>query len=353
MPATKCFRRRNPSIEIQQETKALLEATLFKKLPKSLADTEGVMLTQKNTFFHVQPMRDCFVQTCCPSEADDQDCCFMSPDQCVKLEDHAPLRGRKGTEANIIVMQRKGSVLGNASVRCQSCPPTAPSTPSCRSDIIVSSITPPPPGIVRATQPPTLYTFAPNTTSYSTPQPLPLMTLLSQSTAPTDKVEKTTVMLRNVPYHEGQVGVLRLLESRGFLGKFDFFYAPLDFNSGNNLGYAFINFRSNEAVQEFFSSADGLRVNQEGWQQKELRVCWARVQGLNSNVEQYRNSPVNEMPVQFRPMLFDGEGGQVSFPRPDGQRPFFNSGQKSPPRRQPTRRPSYPPSNTRKPTRVP
>jgi len=127
---------------------------------------------------------------------------------------------------------------------------------------------------------------------------------------------RTTVMLRNVPYHEGQTGVYRLLEDQGFRGKFDFFYAPIDFNSGNNLGYAFINFRKPEEVEEFFTRMDGLRVKQEGWQ-KELRVCWARVQGLCQNIEHYRNSPVNEMPPPFRPMLFESDGSQIPFPRPD------------------------------------
>jgi hypothetical protein len=374
-PASKSFRRRNPSIEIQQETKALLEATLFKKLPRSLADTEGVMLTQKNTFFHVQPMRDCYVQTCCQvgQDGDDRDCCFYSPDKCVKVEDHAPFRGRKGTEVNIIVLQRRGRINGHpSSNRCQSCPPTAPSTPCARGILSnVCSITPPP-GIARAAPPaPTLYTFAPphsSTMSDPTPQPLPLMNLLNPAaapiTGPLPADAKTTVMLRNVPYHEGQVGVLRLLESRGFLGKFDFFYAPLDFNSGNNLGYAFINFKTVAATEDFFNIADGLRVGQEGWQQKELRVCWARVQGLQNNVEQYRNSPVNEMPIHFRPMLFDTDGGQLTFPRPDNsatQRQFYENrpgGPKSPPRRNSnagtSRRPSFPsaPGSARKSTRV-
>jgi hypothetical protein len=137
---------------------------------------------------------------------------------------------------------------------------------------------------------------------------------------------RTTVMLRNVPYHEGQNGVLKLLEEKGFSGKFDFFYAPLDFNSGNNLGYAFISLRSPQVVAEFHDSMDGLRVTKEGWQQKELRVCWARVQGLMQNVEHYRNSPVNDMPEQFRPMIFDASGEALVFPRPDAN---ANSGQGS------------------------
>jgi hypothetical protein len=333
------FRRRTPSIEIQQETIALLQATLCARLPRSLADTDGVTLTQKNTFFHVQP-------NCCPHDESDNDCAFSTPDK-VSREPHIPLRGRKGTEANIqYISQRKPSVINLP--RCQSCPPTAPTTPCGISSADDMSTSPP---IIRPSNPapPTLYTFAPPSTSH---QPITLSNTHRSSPAPPasspDPSAKTTVMLRNIPYHEGQLGVLQLLEDRKFLGKFDFFYAPLDFNSGNNLGYAFINFKTTKDVEEFTQSVEGLRVQQEGWSAKELRVCWARVQGLNSNVEQYRNSPVNEMPPQFRPMLFSEDGGQKEFPRPDVSRPNFYGGSSvNHSTKSPTRRASSGPSRNR------
>jgi hypothetical protein len=128
---------------------------------------------------------------------------------------------------------------------------------------------------------------------------------------------KTTVMLRNVPYSECQMGVLDLIRSKGFGGRFDFFYAPLDFNSGNNLGYAFVNLLTESDVADFFKVFDGLRVELEGWSTKDLQVCWARVQGMEPNVEHYRNSPVNDMPEHFRPMIFDRNGNELMFPRPD------------------------------------
>ncbi len=128
-------------------------------------------------------------------------------------------------------------------------------------------------------------------------------------------------MLRNVPYAEGQVGVLNLIKSRGYSGEFDFFYAPLDFTSGNNLGYAFINFNSSETVDRFMAEFDGIRPTGDSWSQKDLKVCWARVQGYEENVDQYRNSPVNDMPEEYRPMIFDPEGRQEPFPRPDDSVP--------------------------------
>ena len=361
--------RTGPSSEVRRQTKALLaSAALSSRLPRSMV---GILVTEKNTFFHVQP-----------TEAVESNGWLSDSDSGIDAFDkkrvlRAPPRKQTDSHLTPTVANSFLRRMSTSSQRCRSCPPTTPSTPSPTPAISIfddseprlsDSSTPPlspprcglpalaeeipgfcaPPSA--APHPPTLYTFAPSTpqvippTQY-TPQPLPLMSLLGDSENLTvsepqqqQPIEKTTVMLRNVPYHEGQVGVLRLLESRGFLGKFDFFYAPLDFNSSNNLGYAFINFRSALFVAEFFKDVDGLRVNQfDGWAAKELKVCWARVQGLAANVEHYRNSPVNEMPAQFRPMVFDSCGGQVDFPRPDAglgsgavRGAFFC---KSPPRR--------------------
>ncbi len=147
------------------------------------------------------------------------------------------------------------------------------------------------------------------------------MSVVSNQTGydPTGGVS-STVMLRNVPYDARQRGVLSLLEEEGFGGSFDFFYAPLDFKSKNNLGYAFVNFKTLEIAKDFFNRFDGKKVvSRPGWD-KPLRVCWARVQGLEANIEHYRNSPVNDMPSEFKPMLFDEDGLTVPFPAPDALR---------------------------------
>lgn len=159
-----------------------------------------------------------------------------------------------------------------------------------------------------------------------TPAPVPMvsefqrsvtnLSVLSSQTA-TETSTSSTVMLRNVPYDARQRGVLSLIEDEGFKGQFDFFYAPLDFKSRNNLGYAFVNFHSVDIAKEFFRHFDGRRiVSRPGWD-KPLRVCWARVQGREANIDHYRNSPVNEMPEEFKPMLFDEDGDFLLFPAPD------------------------------------
>lgn len=146
------------------------------------------------------------------------------------------------------------------------------------------------------------------------------MSTISNQTGYEPSGISSTVMLRNVPYDARQRGVQSLIEEEGFKGAFDFFYAPLDFKSKNNLGYAFMNFKTLDIAKEFFNHFDGRRISSRpGWD-KPLRVCWARVQGLEANVEHYRNSPVNDMPCDFKPMLFDDEGNQCPFPAPDAAR---------------------------------
>ena len=51
---------------------------------------------------------------------------------------------------------------------------------------------------------------------------------------------------------------------------------------------------------------------------KICEVCYAKVQGLRKNVEQYRNSPINGVPVTaYKPMLFDKQGNELAFPEPE------------------------------------
>merc|ERR1719399_2372394 len=56
--------------------------------------------------------------------------------------------------------------------------------------------------------------------------------------------------------------------------------------------------------------------------QKICEVCYARVQGQQRNIEHYRNSPVNGIPVAaYRPLIFDKNGIEIPFPQPDAPLP--------------------------------
>lgn len=123
---------------------------------------------------------------------------------------------------------------------------------------------------------------------------------------------ETTVMLRNLPNKMTQMDIVNCLHDKGFKGTFDFFYAPLDFKSKCNLGYAFINCISHEEATRLWHTLKGQRlVNPaivSGPALKSTKTCevsWARIQGLTANVKHYQSSPVNELSNEFRPMLVD------------------------------------------------
>ncbi|EER03109.1 hypothetical protein Pmar_PMAR023221 [Perkinsus marinus ATCC 50983] len=98
--------------------------------------------------------------------------------------------------------------------------------------------------------------------------------LIGNSNGPPSSTDtRSTVMLRNIPYSMGQMRVLDALLSMGFQSKIDFFYAPLDFSSGNNLGYAFINLRRPEYVDEFYNKFNDVSLSHlgEAWCVKRLK----------------------------------------------------------------------------------
>lgn len=124
----------------------------------------------------------------------------------------------------------------------------------------------------------------------------------------------TTVMLRNIPVTYDRNMLLTDLDSRGFRGAYDFFYLPIDFQTGNNIGYAFVNLVSEAEVARFRTTYQGLQLSADR-SNKICAVCDAQKQGLHQNVEHYRNSPVMGMEEQYHPMVFEN-GVRRPFPGP-------------------------------------
>lgn len=310
-------RGRLPSFDVQRETRAaLMAASESKRLPATFADIGGLIVTEKNSFIHIAEAREEVIEF-------DRDLVHGTESSLLELG-----RDRKGTEGTILnPIHEPGCFPVHGSRNRRGSCPAQIHVLNPHSDVSVITASQSNSGSIHVTPVNrgrrhysvdfNQHTATPSNMS-SPSSPLKPVDETSASTLPATPGEsKTTVMLRNIPYSEGQLGVLNLIEERGFAGRFDFFYAPLDFSSSNNLGYAFVNLPDPEAVSEFFAVFDGLRVAKEGWSQKDLQVCWARVQGLDPNVEHYRNSPVNDMPENFRPMIFDGHGRPLPFPRPD------------------------------------
>jgi len=127
----------------------------------------------------------------------------------------------------------------------------------------------------------------------------------------------TTVMWRNIPNNYSRDDLLELINSEGFAGSYDFFYAPTDFSSNSLVGYAFINFVCMEEADRFFHHFQGFNR----WTLMSVKVSevtWSQpLQGLSGHIERYRNSPVMhpDVPDEVRPVLLQN-GQKVTFPPP-------------------------------------
>mmetsp|Transcript_37242 Transcript_37242/g.89554 ORF Transcript_37242/g.89554 Transcript_37242/m.89554 type:complete len:281 (+) Transcript_37242:23-865(+) len=140
---------------------------------------------------------------------------------------------------------------------------------------------------------------------------------------PLAEVPVTTLMLRHIPKSYAQQELLEEVSAMGFLVCIDFFYLPIDFRSGKNVGYSFINFTTADAAKRFKRVADGMTLAKAGSEEdRPLEVCPARLQGRHANIEHFRNSAVmmEAIPAESQPVLFDpATGERIPFPKPNGQ----------------------------------
>lgn len=132
-----------------------------------------------------------------------------------------------------------------------------------------------------------------------------------------DACGRTTVMLRNLPNNYTRRMLLQLLDEEDFEGQYNFLYLPIDFGTAACLGYAFVNCISEVQAQRLIRSFQGFSA----WRvrtRKLGRASWSDPhQGLQANVERYRNSPVmhESVPQDFKPIVFK-DGVPVPFPKP-------------------------------------
>lgn len=99
----------------------------------------------------------------------------------------------------------------------------------------------------------------------------------------------TTYMIRNIPTRFTSITFVRLMEEYGFGNSFNFFYLPMDFRSGKNMGYAFINF-IDPAVGSKFVNRFNQRRLPVTTSKKVLEISPSRRQGLAENIALFRTS---------------------------------------------------------------
>jgi len=118
-----------------------------------------------------------------------------------------------------------------------------------------------------------------------------------------DDQPKTTAMLRNIPNRYTQPTLLDEIDKLGFANSYDFFYLPMDTHNRTNVGYAFINFVSQDAMERFTGAFSGSNFRDHS-SQKVARVSPAHVQGFYPNVQQFLDRAVtHSRNSQYRPIV--------------------------------------------------
>eukprot|EP00928_Gymnodinium_smaydae_P081216 TRINITY_DN6476_c0_g1_i3.p1 TRINITY_DN6476_c0_g1~~TRINITY_DN6476_c0_g1_i3.p1 ORF type:complete len:360 (-),score=44.37 TRINITY_DN6476_c0_g1_i3:216-1295(-) len=140
---------------------------------------------------------------------------------------------------------------------------------------------------------------------------------LPSSAAASDQ-PRSTIMLRNLPNNYTSKMVMNLLDSKGFAGKYDFFYLPIDFENAAAFGYCFVNLVDPADADLFWKTFE----NFSDWvipSNKQAILSWSYpYQGLEANVNRYRNSPLmhHSVPAECKPQLLQN-GVCVPFPPPN------------------------------------
>jgi len=128
----------------------------------------------------------------------------------------------------------------------------------------------------------------------------------------------TTVMLRNIPNRYSRDMLVDRL-NQSYKNEFDFVYLPIDFNSKCNVGYAFINFRTPIATQNFLNEFNGTKTKTvlPGFSSNKIcEVSFARVQGRDNNMENLRDEKfiekLTESP-EWQPLFWDDNMVDIPF----------------------------------------
>mmetsp|Transcript_130065 Transcript_130065/g.277812 ORF Transcript_130065/g.277812 Transcript_130065/m.277812 type:complete len:321 (-) Transcript_130065:30-992(-) len=121
----------------------------------------------------------------------------------------------------------------------------------------------------------------------------------------------TTVMIRHVACKYTQRKLMREINGAGFMGRFDFFYLPMDPRSHANRGFAFANFLSPDIAEEFYHLFHGQQLRHFN-SDKVIAVTPADLQGFEANAAHYAYSRAlkhkrapKSRPLFFRPLPED------------------------------------------------
>lgn len=112
-----------------------------------------------------------------------------------------------------------------------------------------------------------------------------------------DNIEpnRTTVMVRNIPNRYTKEMMMTEI-NRDFQDCYDFFYLPIDFERGANIGYAFVNFVDARYIRDFYLAFHGSKWRDFN-SDKVCEVSYARIQGLAACNEHFKHSSLMKQTV--------------------------------------------------------
>jgi hypothetical protein len=125
---------------------------------------------------------------------------------------------------------------------------------------------------------------------------------------------RTTLMIRNIPNKYSQRVLLEEI-NHNHMGRYDFFYLPIDFKNKCNVGYAFINFMDAMAIVSFSNE-----FNQQRWKnfnsEKVCALSYARIQGKAAMIARFQNSSLMDKDDEYQPLIFKSDGEDKGMPEP-------------------------------------
>jgi len=114
-------------------------------------------------------------------------------------------------------------------------------------------------------------------------------------------------MVRNIPNKYSRTQLIQELQLT--LGsEMDFLYLPLDFISWSNLGYCFVNFKSDLAVRRFRDAFTGRTWNRFA-SNKRCEIRAAHIQGFHELLAHFASSAILKREERAQPIVFV-EGGE-------------------------------------------
>lgn len=126
----------------------------------------------------------------------------------------------------------------------------------------------------------------------------------------------TTMMLRNIPRRCAQQFLVNELERTGFEGTYNSLYLPFSFDKRQNVGYAFINFKTAEDAAGFKALWHKTFLGgQHQLKNRHMTVTAAQVQGKEATTrhifQMYKVGRIHN--PKFQPIVFSDNGERIDF----------------------------------------